>query len=104
MSTEYYVWDDEAVAQAALDYINGSGWFPITGVNAATGQPQPNKQKTERWCSEIQERVDGKWCFPRIPESRMDAIGVPPEDRQAFLDAFNPSIEEYQDGWFPVEE
>jgi hypothetical protein len=104
MSNEYYVWDTEVQAQAALDYINGSGWFPIVGVNAATGEPQPDKQQTTSWASEVLERVDNKWCFPRIPEARLDAIGVPANDRQAFLDAFNPSIEEYDSNWFPTPE
>ena len=101
---EYYVWDTEVAAQAALDFINGTGWFPIVGRNAKTGLPAPDKQMTTKWADEVQERVDGKWCFPRVKEARLDALGVPAEDRQAFLDAFNPTIEEYQNDWFPVEE
>ena len=105
MANEYYVWDTESEAQTALDYINASGWFPIVGVNAATGDPQPDKQQTILWAAEVLQRVtDNKWCFPRIPEARLDAIGVPAEDRQAFLDTFNPSIEEYDPSWFPTEE
>jgi hypothetical protein len=99
---EYYVWDTEAEAQAALDYINSTEWFPVVGKNVATGKPEPEKQQTTVWASEILERVDGKWCFARIPEGRMDALEVSAEDRQAFLDTFNPTIEEYQDGWFEV--
>jgi len=101
---EYYVWDNEPQAQAALDYINGSGWFPIVGNNAATGEPAPDKQTTTCWVSEISERLDGKWCFPRVPSERLDYIGVPEEDRQAFLNVFAPTIEEYDDSWFPQEE
>lgn len=102
--SEYYVWDTEAEAQAALDYINGTGWFPITGRNAKTGELAPDKQKTTKWADQVLERVDGRWVFPRIPASIMDAVGVPEADRQAFLDTFTPVIEEYQDDWFPVTE
>lgn len=102
--SEYYVWDLEAQAQAALDFINATGWFPIVGRNAKTGELQPDKQMTTSWATEVQERVDTKWCFSRIPEATLDALGVPAEDRQAFLDAFNPTIEEYQDWWFPKED
>jgi hypothetical protein len=104
MAQEYYVWDTEAEAQSALDYINGTSWFPIVGNNAATGQPAPNKQRTTKWTDAVQQRYDGKWCFPRVPASRMDAMNVPAEDRQAFLDAFTPSIEEYDETWFVEEE
>ena len=101
---EYYVWNTEAEAQAALDFINNSGWFPIIGRNAKTGELQPDKQKTTKWADSVQERLDGKWCFPRIEEVRLDALGIPPETRQGFLDAFQPTIEEYQSEWFPIEE
>lgn len=100
--SEYYVWDTEAAAQAALDYINNSGWFPIVGRNAKTGVLQPDKQQTTEWASAPRERVDGKWCFSRITTDILDAVGVSAEDRQAFLDAFAPTIEEYQDDWFPI--
>jgi len=101
---EYYVWDTEAQAQAALDYINNSGWFPIVGRNAKTGELQPDKQKTTCWAEEVLERVDGKWCFPRIPESRLNALGVSKEDRQAFLNAFQPTIQVFHISWFPAPE
>lgn len=101
---EYYVWDTEAQAQAALDFINNSGWFPIVSKNAYTGLPAYDKQKTVKWADAPLQRLDNKWCFQRIPAVRMDALNVPADDRQAFLDAFQPTIEEYDPAWFPVEE
>ena len=100
--SEYYVWNTEIEAQAALDFINGTDWFPIVGRNAKTGELQPDKQMTTAWTDVVQERTDTKWCFPRVSATVMDAVGVPAEDRQAFLDTFTPVIEEYQDDWFPV--
>ena len=101
---EYYVWDTEVAAQAALDFINGSGWFPLVGRNAGSGALEPDKQATTSWADAVRERVDGKWIFHRIPTEVLDHVGVLPEHRQAFLDAFVPTVEEYQDDWFPVEE
>ena len=103
MSIEYYVWDTEAEAQAALDYINNSGWFPIASRNVQTGEVDANILTT-CWLSEVSQRLDSKWCFKRVPAARMDALGVPQEDRDAFLSTFNPTIEVWQDGWFPTEE
>jgi hypothetical protein len=98
---EYYVWDTEPEAQAALDFINTTTWFPITGVSADSGEPAVGKAKTTKWADSVLQRQDGKWCFQRVPESRLDAIGVPANDRQSFLDAFNPTIETYVSTWFP---
>jgi len=104
---EYYVWPPaDPRAQAALDYINGTSWFPVIGRNAKTKAYEPNKQKTTKWCEEVSVRngTDNSLCFPKIPDVVLDAVGVPEEDRQAFLDTFQPTIEEYQDGWFVEEE
>ena len=92
---EYYIWNTEAEAQAALDFVNGTSWFPLVGNNSATGKPEPNKQQTLKWADSVQQRnTDGKWGFPRVPSAIMDAIGVSAEERQSFLDAFTPSIED----------
>ena len=40
--------------------------------------------------------------FPRMPESLLDSLGVTQEERQAFLDGFNPVIEEFDPAWLPV--
>ena len=99
---EYYVWNTEAEAQAALDFINESDWFPIVGRNAKTNVLQPNKQHTTCWADKVVERVDGKWCFSRITEKILNILNISAEERQQFLDGFAPVIEEYQDGWFPI--
>ena len=101
---DYYVWTVEAVAVAALDAINTAGWFPITGVNAKTKQPSPDKAKTTKWASEVQATADGKFVFPRIPNTIMDAAQVPEEERKGWWDAFQPDVEQYDPNWFPPDE
>jgi len=98
---QYYVWESthEAVAQAALDYINTSPFFPVVGSDTA-GNKQPNKQKTLIWAEEIKERSDGSFCFERVPEASMEYMGVHTSNCVIFLDTFQPSIEEYQPDWF----
>jgi hypothetical protein len=103
---QFYVWasTNGVTATNALDYINTSGWFPVTGNNAKTRKPEPDKQKTISWATNVQERVDGKRCFPRIPEKVLDAVGVPVAQRGLFFTVFKPDVETYQSDWFPVEE
>jgi len=92
MSNEFYVWDTEVEAQSALDFINSTEWFPLIGSDP-TGNKRPDKQKTICWATNVLERLDGKWTFARIPSELLDYAGVPEEDREAFLTAFNPTIE-----------
>ena len=104
--TEYYIWDeaDLAIAQAALDSINNNERLPITGKNAKTGKLEPNKQKTIKWANEVQVFVNGTVGFPRITTEWLDRMNVPAEERQAFLDTFNPTIAEFDPAWLPPEE
>jgi hypothetical protein len=37
------VFDTEEIALASLDFIQTNGNFPWIGINAATGQPEPDK-------------------------------------------------------------
>jgi len=99
---EYYVFATEAAAQACVDYINGTPWFPIVGT--CSGQPAPTKQATTAWVDAPLEMLSGEWAVPRIPESRLDYVGVPQEDRDAFIAAFGQDIRDLTDAHFPVSE
>ena len=102
---QYYVFADGATGTNALNGINNSGWFPIEGHNAKTGAPAPDKAATVRWTDTVQERLDGKWVFPRIPTALMDAMNVPEAEREAWWNTYLPDVEMYQTNWFPeVEE
>ena len=94
---QYYVWSDLNVAQAALNYINiDSEIFPF--VQKFT------KTSILYWQESVFVREDGKYCFPRIPESLLDVMKIPEGTRELFYTAFNPTIEIYQDNWFNEEE
>lgn len=101
MSNLYYVFDDEQTAIDAEAYICTIAQTPIVGRNAKTGQLEPNKAKTEKWATP-QQRLDGKWVFPIIP----DAIAS--QYPQSVTDNFNSTHtnvkEEYSSDWFPTEE
>jgi hypothetical protein len=90
---EYYVFQTEAEAQACLDYINGSDWFPIVG--SINGVPQPNKQTTTKWVEAVEE-IGDVWCVPRIHASRLDALGVSGDTRDQFIAAFGQDIRSLQ--------
>ena len=94
----YYVFDTEQLAVDAENYIDNVGGVPIIGVNAATGQSEPNAAKTERWAIPKQ-RLDGKWVFPYVGD---ELVAQYPEDVvNYFRDNFPHVKEEYDESWFP---
>jgi hypothetical protein len=99
---EYYVFATHAEAQACLDYINNSSWFPIAGT--VRGTPAPSNQKTTNWSDEVREMLSGEWCVDRIPEHRLDFISVPAPDRASFLAAFGQDIRTLDVSAFPQAE
>jgi hypothetical protein len=99
---EYYVFATEAEAVNCMNYINGTEWFPITGKK--NGVPAPESQKTTCWCTSASEMTTGEWAIPRIPANRLDAIGVPQGDRDAFIAAFGQDIRELSRDDFVQEE
>lgn len=101
MSNIYYVFEDEQTATDAETAICQIAGAPLVGRNAKTGLPAPDKCKTERWAVP-QERLDGKWVFPKVPDALLAQYS------QEVIDGFNTSypntLEEYDSSWFPVEE
>lgn len=101
---QYYVFTDSTTASNALHYINtDSGIFPIYSTK------DTNRVAVAKWAETPQERVDGKWVFPRIPPARLAAIGFTNAVDLAkityFVTNFNPTVEMYDTNWFtaPVE-
>ena len=103
---QYYVWEANqgATATNALNYINTSGFLPIIGENAKTGEKEPDKHGLSKWNYPVRQRNDGKFCFMRLDESLLDYAGVPATNRVQFFTVFGPSVEMYQDDWFNQEE
>ena len=85
-----HVFKSQEIAKACIAYINGASWFPIVGN--VSGKPAPDKQKTERWMNEPLEMITGEWAVVCIPEIRMEAAGVPEEDREKYLVAFDEDV------------
>jgi hypothetical protein len=80
----------------------------IVGVNADSGKPDPNAQKTERYAIP-EQRLDGKWVIPH-PE-QMPAAGYVVDEEtgltlvEHIMAGFvDPVIEEYDPSWFPPPE
>lgn len=94
---DYYVFNTEQEAINAELQIRELGNFPLSGVNAMTGEVA-QEGLTTAWATP-QQRLDGKWVFPRIPENL----------RQQHADKINLfasnnvfTIEPYSPEWFPV--
>lgn len=99
---EYYVFSSQAEADSCVNAINNSGWFPITGT--VKGISAPNNQKTTQWVESPRETASGEWAVPRIPNSRLDFIGVPQVDRDSFLTAYGQDIKSLENSDFTVQE
>lgn len=97
---EYYVFTTKGEADTCLAQINGSGWFPIVGKVAGT--PAPQNTKTEKWALAPSELLTGEWAVPRVPTDKLDLMGVPQEDRDAFLAAFGKDIRILSSADFPA--
>ena len=93
---QFYVFTTLVEAQACSDFINNSGWFPL--------QAQNGSGETINWVGEAMEMASGEFCVPRIPESILDAVGVPQASRDAFLTAFGQDIRTLTHVDFPVVE
>jgi hypothetical protein len=92
-NNQYYVWNTNqgSLATNALKYINvDSGWFPY-------------RTNTLTWTDSVLTRLDGKLCFPRLPESLLDTLGIPQAQRELFFTIFSPSVDVYKDSWFITE-
>lgn len=98
---EYYVFSSEQTALDAESYITQVAGYPVAGVRASDGQPRPDAQKTERYAIPI-ERLDGKWVFPRIPQSIRDQY--PQSVKDNFNNSYPHTIEVYNPNWFPSDE
>ena len=98
---EWYRWNTEAEAQACLAYINAHPSLPLVGNNAKTHAAQPDKTQTTKWCNEVTACEDGKFGFPRVTQTYLDAVGVDSASAQQFLGTFQPTIEEFDSAWLP---
>ena len=96
--TEYYVFNTEAIANAAEAWISNAGGLPRTGKNAKSGQDEPNKCKTERWAIPRQ-RLDGKWVFKRVPAA--ERAKFPQSKKQEFDINFPHVVEIESPDWWP---
>ena len=95
----YYVFDTEQTAVEAELYIRAVGNMPIVGINAATGEPQLTKNKTERWAMPTQ-RLDGKWVFEKVPDSIL--VNIPKEIQDYYDINFPHTIETATPEWWPI--
>lgn len=93
----YYVFEDEQTALTAEGAICQMAGAPLVGYNAKTGLPEPDKAKTERWAIP-QQRLDGKWVFPKIPTEILEQY--PDEVIDNFNTTFPYIFEEYDSNWF----
>jgi hypothetical protein len=58
----------------------------------AQWRPRSHRSSNDMLVESATEMLSGEWAIPRIPESRLDYIGVPQENRDAFLSVFGQDI------------
>lgn len=91
---EYYIKATQAEAQASIDQINASGWFPIVGNIA--GVPAPHKQQTTQWAEEPVELKTGEWGVPKVPAELLDHINIEQSERDAKLATHEQTVRTVQ--------
>ena len=69
---KYRVFNTEAEALAAEAEVAQAMGLAKIGTNAKTGQPQPDKQVTERWAIP-QQIQDGRWVFVSPDDEGVEA-------------------------------
>ena len=69
---KYRIFNTEAEALAAEAEVAQAMGLAKVGVNAKTGQPEPDKQVTERWAIP-QQITDGRWVFPSPDDEGVEA-------------------------------
>jgi len=85
----YYGQKNEAVMTAAMKYLNSSEFLPASG--SRDGKEVPDQ--TTIWCNKIDQTTDLIWyCIPKIPDKRLDLLGVLETNRIAFIEAFGITI------------
>ena len=98
----YYVFPTQKEAQACLDFINGSGWFPIVGQR--NGVPDKTAQATVSWGKSPIEMLSGEWAVPYIPKARAEFLQIPQAEIDSFLATYAKDFRELSADAFPVVE
>ncbi len=73
---------------------------PVRCVVIATniaGVTRVNSNAIEQWVPTDAGTVDGRWGFPRIPSQFLDIMGIPEEQRNAWISTFAPEIVDHPD-------
>ena len=97
--SEFYVFNNKGLANGADNYISVAGGCPRTGTK--NGKPVPDHfGKTIRW-GIPQQRIDGKWILPRLPEELRNQ--QPDEVVNDFNANFPHTIEIFDYSWLTLE-
>lgn len=69
----YLAFNTKFHAEQANSKISHNMGCSIVGVNALTGLPEPEKQKTESWAIP-QETIESKWAFIKPDDIYMNGV------------------------------
>ena len=101
MTKDWYIWETATkllTAADALVFVNENPLFPVPSYDEKTGEINPNCP-TEDWYPSVVRFTNGKCGFPKIPDTRLDHMHVSEQQRQYFLDTYEPSIEQREPSW-----
>lgn len=95
----YYLHKNKGLSNAFLNSLNGHSYFNNGGIVGNTnGQPNPSSQRTDKWCNDSIETVNGDWVVPVIPENH-PLHGL--AETAAIENGFNTEIVELDFGDLP---
>lgn len=87
VETQEVVAKDELTPDEVVEVDSVMRYYPVFGVNAATGQTVVNYGYTKAW-AEAKETLNGKWVFQK-----------PDDNLMAGVTGF--TVEPYDPAWFP---
>jgi len=82
----------EALANTALAQINTNYGYPVVGVNAQSGKPDPTAQPTTAWATAKKAYELDKWFFSKPAADKM--TGVADYAEEEFNEDWNEPVEE----------
>lgn len=90
VETQEVVAKDELTPDEVVEVDSVMRYYPVFGVNAATGQTVVNSGYTKAWASAEQRVTDGKWVFKKPDDAIMSGVA-------------GYSLEPYSPDWFSTE-
>lgn len=88
VNTGQVVDKEDLTSDEAVQVNSGQRYFPVFGVNAASGLKDEQQGYTTAW-AEARETLQGEWVFPKPDDTLLNGV-------------IGYTVEPYDPAWFPT--